>query len=234
MNAVILAGGFGTRLRSRVSGIPKPMAPIAGKPFLQYLLDRLVREGITEVVLSVGYLGELIEQYFGDQYHGMRIQYALETSPLGTGGALQFAVSFLPDAQQPVLALNGDTFLDLNYRSLFTWFETAGTDVGMVLRRIDNASRYGRVEVCGQRISGFLEKGSAQPGLINTGVYILRTHLLSALELLPPFSLELDVFAAKQSILPIAPYISDGYFIDIGVPEDFDRAQIELPRRFHD
>ena len=231
MQAVILAGGFGTRLRARVSAVPKPMAPIAGKPFLAFLLDQLIRHGFTRVILSVGYLHEVIQQTFGTSHHGLAIEYAVEPEPLGTGGALQYSFERLVDQGQPVLVLNGDTYLDINYRELMGWFDSAQADVAMVLRQVPDVSRYGRVELDGPRVVGFHEKGLPQPGLINAGTYVLRPETLMRVSLERPFSLERDFFAAKLAQLNIVGYVKDAYFIDIGVPEDFDRAQIELPLR---
>lgn len=231
MQAIILAGGFGTRLRVRVSEVPKPMAPIAGKPFLQFLLDQLVRDGFTRVILSVGYLHEVIQQFFGTSYRGMMIEYAVEAEPLGTGGALQYSFEGLVNQRQPVLVLNGDTYLDLNYRELMDWFECVAPDVVMVLRQVADVSRYGRVELNGLRVAGFQEKGQPRAGLINAGTYVLRPETLMQVRIDRPFSLERDFFGARLAELNIVGYVKDSYFIDIGVPEDFDRAQTELPLR---
>ena len=154
--AVILAGGFGTRLRSAVPDLPKAMAPVAGKPFLEILLAHLEKKGIRHVILSVGYLAEIIESHFGDSFASLHISYAYEDEPLGTGGALRFAMRQC--REDVVLALNGDTFLDVD-------LEQAGQDWrhhrAPILFGVqsDDTARYGSLLTDGRRVTGFLEKG---------------------------------------------------------------------------
>lgn len=174
--AVILAGGFGTRLRSAVPDLPKAMAPVAGKPFLEILLAHLEKKGIRHVILSVGYLAEIIESHFGDSFASLHISYAYEDEPLGTGGALRFAMRQC--REDVVLALNGDTFLDVD-------LEQAGQDWrhhrAPILFGVqsDDTARYGSLLTDGRRVTGFLEKGRKGPGIINAGATFFRLRFLT-------------------------------------------------------
>lgn len=225
----MLAGGFGTRLRERVPDLPKAMAPVAGRPFLEFLLDSLRAGGICDVVLSVGYRNEAIFKHFGDYYAGIAIRYCVEQQPLGTGGAIAYALSQEPF--ETALILNGDTFLDLDYRVLLHWYAEEPKSVAMVLRHQPDVARYGAVLTSGERVVGFAEKGRSGPGLINAGVYIVQSDIFAGFDHAETFSFETDFLQRHCLTLQPRAYVSDAYFIDIGVPEDFDRAQRELPER---
>ena len=229
--AVILAGGMGTRLRSVISELPKPMAPIRNRPFLAYLLDYLRSYGIQEVVLSIGYLGEKIQEYFGTAYRGIQIRYVVEKEPLGTGGAVRKAAeSLAPD--QPFWLLNGDSSFEVDLHLLYHCFESRQADIVLALRRMYNQSRYGLVDVDGeQRVQAFLEKQPFEEGLINGGIYLLRPNVLNQLQLPEKCSFERDVLEAHVNNLAIYGQEQAAYFIDIGIPEDYQRAQDELPNR---
>ncbi len=227
MKAVVLAGGLGTRLREKVPDLPKPMAPVAGRPFLEYLLDHLVAAGVSEVILSVGYRAEAIQAYFGGDHRGMALRYAIEAEPLGTGGAIVHALR--GEGPEPVLLLNGDTFLNIDLAALIRWYQAAPSQVAMVLRQTPDVSRYGAVELAGDRVARFAEKGRAGPGLINAGIYLLMPELFAAMGLPERFSFEAEILQRHCDTLRPRAYVTDAYFIDIGVPEDFDRAQRELP-----
>lgn len=228
MRAIVLAGGLGTRLRERVPDLPKPMAPIAGRPFLEYVLDGLLGAEVDEIVLAVGYKAESIQSHFGTTYRGLPIRYSVETSPLGTGGAIMQAIS--GNDRDASLVLNGDTLLRIDYRALMAWYRQQPVQVAMVLRRVEDVSRYGAVLLEDGRVSGFAEKGRSGPGLINAGIYIVNAELFTGLGLPRQFSFEADVLQAHCSSLAPRAYVADCYFIDIGVPESLDRAQRELPR----
>ncbi len=144
MQAIILAGGFGTRLRSVLADVPKPMAPIHGKPFLAYLMDYLLAQGITEIILSVHYLREQIEEYFQGSYRGVPVNYVVEDQPLGTGGAIIKSLQYV-DPSRPVFVLNGDTYLELNYQDMFDQHQKNSPRMSMALRKISDCSRYGVV-----------------------------------------------------------------------------------------
>lgn len=226
MKAVILAGGLGTRLRERVPDLPKPMAPVAGRPFIAHLLDRLADAPIDAVTLSTGYRAQAIRDFAGDRWHGLAINYAEEPEPLGTGGALRYACR--DDPASPWLVLNGDTFVDLDYRALFDWYRQAPEDLAMVVRPVPDTARYGALTVDGERVTGFIDKGRVGPGLINAGVYILRPALFDQYGLGGRFSLESDVLVHHiERKRPRALQFS-GRFIDIGVPDDYELAQAML------
>lgn len=232
MKAIILAGGLGTRLRSVVSDVPKPMAPVAGRPFLEILIASLIRKGIDDIILSVGYQREKIIDYFGSAYKGVPVNYAVEEAPLGTGGALLNAFKKI-DLDEDVFILNGDTFLDLDLPDMKQKYEASRADVGIALKKMEDCSRYGRVVLSEEkRVIGFAEKGEKIKGVINAGVYILRPSFLGQFGFEDRFSLESDCFVRHADKIVFCPYIVDSYFIDIGVPEDYERAQTELISTF--
>lgn len=224
MEAVILAGGFGHRLRSVVNNVPKPMAPIAGRPFLELLLDRLVDARFSHAVLSTGYMHETIEDHFGISYRGMPLSYAVEETPLGTGGGLRNAFTRLQGNEAVVL--NGDTLFEVDFDSLDTFFHNRKTRLAMILRRVDDISRYGAV-VTGDdgQIVRFIEKQELpkgpRAGTINGGVLMVERSLVEEKPLGEPFSFEKEILQTKFQEEPFYAYPSDAYFIDIGIPEDY-------------
>ena len=229
MKAVVLAGGLGTRLRDAVPDLPKPMAPVAGRPFLAYVLDALVRGGFADITLSVGYRWEAIHEYFGKRYREASLTYAVESEPLGTGGAVAHAFAETGMAPRDVaLVLNGDTFLDIDFAALRTWHERAPDTPGMVLRSVADTARYGSVDVSDGIVTGFAEKGGSGTGLINAGVYLLPADIFTRVGLAGRFSLEADLLQRHCAALRVRAWPTDAYFIDIGVPEDYARAQTEL------
>jgi D-glycero-alpha-D-manno-heptose 1-phosphate guanylyltransferase len=228
MQAIILAGGFGTRLRSVLADVPKPMAPLHDKPFLAYLIDYLILQGVTDCVLSVHYLREQICDYFKDSYRGISIRYALEDEPLGTGGAIVNSLHSV-DQAQPVFVLNGDTFLRMDYRKMFAG-HLVDTLITMALRSLTDCSRYGVVLTENNIVTAFQEKGSAAPGLINAGVYLINPQIFAGFSLPQSFSFERDfLFPQTEQLQPCA-YVVDDYFIDIGIPEDYARALQDFSR----
>jgi D-glycero-alpha-D-manno-heptose 1-phosphate guanylyltransferase len=228
MRAILLAGGMGTRLRAVVQDVPKPMAPVAGRPFLSYLLDYLERQGVTEAILSVGYLREKIVEALGDRHGGIAIRYVIEEQPLGTGGGLRKALGLVE--RFPVFALNADTLVELDYRAMLRAQQQAGTSLAVALRALPDTDRYGRAIVEDGRIAAFAAAGPGQPGLINAGVYLFGENILAD-EPAPAFSFERDFLEPKAGTLRPLAFEADGYFIDIGVPDDYRRAQTELPAR---
>lgn len=226
--AIILAGGFGTRLQSAVPDLPKPMAPVAGKPFLEYLLAYLKNFGYNRVVISTGYMAEKIASVFGNSYDGMKLHYAKEEKPLGTGGALRFALQHCEE--QHVLVLNGDSFFDINLIEFQLFHLHYSPMFSLATREVENAARYGTLEVENDEIIAFREKtGEEKPGIINAGIYYVDNYFF--LENCPDqevFSLEKDFFEKNVHNFGFAAYRADGYFIDIGIPEDYQRAQNEF------
>ncbi len=230
MKAVILAGGAGTRLRHVIPDLPKPMAPVAGRPFLEYLIAHLAAGGLKDIVLSVGYRAEQIQSHFQNAWGGARISYAIEPEPLGTGGAIALAVRDAP-GDEPVMVVNGDTFIGMDMADLVAWSKRAlrQTSMAMVLCRVEDVARYGAVDHKDGVVTGFAEKGPAGPGLINGGCYLLRPALFKTYRLSGRFSFEADLLRPEIARLRPAAYLASGFFIDIGVPEDYARAQLEIP-----
>ena len=205
------------------------MAPVAGRPFLEYLLEWLERGGCQGVVLATGHLSDVIERHVGHRHGRMSVAYSREEQPLGTGGAvLQALRDHL--AGLPALVLNGDTWLGLDLPEFVRWCQQPPQADAMVLRMVDDAARFGRVTLAEGTVATFGEKSVPGPGLINAGAYWLRESSFEALALPAAFSLEKDVFEPHVRRLGIRGYVLDGAFIDIGVPDEFDRAQVLLPR----
>lgn len=229
VRAVILVGGLGTRLRERVADRPKAMAPIAGRPFLDYLLAWLERAGCQGVVLATGHMASTIEAHVGSRFGEMAVAYSHEDQPLGTGGAVLQALK-QHFSGEPALVLNGDTWLGLDLPLFMRWCAAQPSDDAMVLREVPDAARFGRVELAGGRVIRFGEKSVPGPGLINGGAYWMREGSFDGLNLPAAFSLEKDVFEPDVARLQLRGYVTDGAFIDIGVPAEFDRAQELLPR----
>jgi D-glycero-alpha-D-manno-heptose 1-phosphate guanylyltransferase len=214
LDAIVLAGGFGTRLQSVVPSVPKPMAPVNKKPFLEYVIDWLDRQKITNVILAVGYKADIIKDYFNDRI----IRYSFEDEPLGTGGAIKKALSLC--TSNYVVVVNGDTLfcVDLNVE--------LNSDLTMFCRYVENADRYGLVAVENGVVTSLSEKKQNSLGYINGGVYIMKRGLLS--DYPDKFSFETDALPKLAENRKVDGIISDSYFIDIGTPEDYERARNEL------
>ena len=225
MEAIVLAGGLGTRLREVVPGLPKPMAPVAGRPFLEILLTTLARKGFRRVALSLGYMAEKVVAHFGNQFAGMELVYEIEDTPLGTGGAVRQALTRCHEGH--VFVFNGDTYLDLEVSDVEARWQIHQVPI-IVAREVPDTARYGRLNAVGERVIGFLEKGVAGPGLINAGCYVLPVAALNKFALGQAFSLETDFLAKIVGEQRIDLFVSNGHFIDIGIPEDYARAQSEL------
>ena len=227
MEAVILAGGFGTRLSHVVSGVPKPMAPVAGRPFISYLLMRLRAAGIRRVVLATGYLHHVVERYFGSEWGGLEIAYSEEKEPLLTGGAILKAARCL--TSDDFLVLNGDTLFDIDLTSFILFHKQHQSPLSLALREVDDTARYGAVLTEGTVVTCFREKdASAGKGVINGGVYMLNREWLLSQHLPQKFSFEKEVLQkrAHERLFHAKAYAD--YFIDIGIPDDYYRAQREF------
>jgi len=223
MQAIVLAGGLGTRLRSVVPDLPKPMAPVAGRPFLSFVLDRLVDAGFSRAVLAVGYRFEAIRDYFGDDYRGLALAYSVESAPLGTGGAIRLAADQI--THLPVFILNGDTFLALDYAAMLQAHQQASAQISMAVCRVPDVGRYGALALQHDRVTGFLEKGGSGAGDINAGVYLLSADVLQQMPADTVFSFEQQLLVPRVGELQPLAFHTAGRFIDIGIPEDFERAQ---------
>ncbi|AJD04387.1 D-glycero-D-manno-heptose 1-phosphate guanosyltransferase [Campylobacter lari] len=214
MQAIVLAGGLGTRLKSVVQDLPKPMAPINGKPFLTFVLEYLKKQGITEVVLSVSYKYELIQECFKDEFEGMKIRYNIEKELLGTGGAIKDALKLI---QNQAYVLNGDTIFDIDLKKLVL----KDSKICIALKQMQNFDRYGTVKVDDQGIvTSFEEKVFKKQGLINGGVYLLKKDIFDEFNLEKKFSFE-EFLQKNHKVLKIQTQIFDDYFIDIGIPQDY-------------
>jgi len=229
LDAIVLAGGLGTRLRAAVPDLPKPLAPVAGLPFLAWVLDHLAAQGVRRAVLAVGYRHEAIRDHFGARHRGMRLAYAVEPRPLGTGGAIRAALAEC--TTDPVLVVNGDTLFEIDLSPLLARHRAAGRSLTMALCRVPDTARYGRVAVTDGVVTGFEEKGASGPGRINAGVYVLSARLFDGYVLPAAFSFEEELLAPHVAALAPAVHEAEGYFVDIGVPDDYRRARAELAAR---
>ncbi|MFQ5651454.1 MAG: nucleotidyltransferase family protein [bacterium] len=226
MDAIILAGGLGTRLRHAVDDLPKPMAPVCGRPFLDYLLDYALRWQVERAILATGYLHQTIEAHYGNSYKNLAIAYSVEREPLGTGGCIQLACR--QARSEHVFILNGDTFFDVDLGKMMQGHLATDADMTIALKPMHDVARYGVVRFEGSRITRFEEKKKVDFGHINGGVYVARKTLFEGLSLPDKFSLEEDVLRKFVQTLNLQCFLSDTYFIDIGIPEDYYRAQDEL------
>ena len=225
MKAVLLVGGLGTRLRSAVPSLPKPLASVGDRPFLELLVRQLGGQGISQLVMCTGYLGEQVESVFQDgSGFGVAIEYSKEAVPLGTGGALKLAQSYLQH-ESAFLLLNGDSFLEVDFNKLIAFHQKHGGLATVSVVPVEDASRYGTVQVdADARVVGFAEKaGKSAPGIINAGVYVFGNPVLAQIPE-GPVSLERDVFPQimEQGVFAAE---QDGLFIDIGTPDDYARAR---------
>lgn len=227
MEAIILAGGFGTRLSHIVKDLPKPMASVAGKPFLVYIINDLIDKGITKFVLAVGYKKECIMEYFKENYRGCTISYSSEDTPLFTGGAIKQALEYC--TEDNIFIINGDTFFNVNLEGMLKSHIENQADLTIATKTMKNIKRYGTVKLDNNRIIDFLEKQPLQEGRINGGIYIIKKSLLEAVEE-KKFSFEIDFMQKYIQMLNIFSYPSEGYFIDIGIEEDYYIAQKEFKR----
>ena len=233
MEAVILAGGLGRRLKSVVKDVPKPMADVNGRPFLCFLLDCLLPQGVSRAILSVGYKHEIIKDYFGTDYNGLALDYAIENEPLGTGGGIRKAMKSVEGDN--FFVLNGDTFFDVSLASLAEFHCSKGASLTMALKRMENFDRYGAVIVEDEAVIKFNEKAFVKSGHINAGVYCVNKAIGKAFEESgggARFSFETDFLQKRFREIKINAFVCDGYFIDIGIPEDLERAKTEL-KSFH-
>lgn len=229
MHAIILAGGFGTRLQSVVSDVPKPMAPIAGRPFLVWLMEAMIRDGVTGFTLSVHHQWEKIRDYFNANPMPVPVDYAVEETPLGTGGAIAYALAHIK-AKEPVIVVNGDTFVGVNYKALYDAHMASHAPLTMVLRSLPDTSRYGVIITQGRIITSFAKGRMGESGLINAGIYVVAPDLFAGYGLKKAFSFEQDFLQPNINKIRANSYLAKDYFVDIGIPEDYIRAQQELPK----
>lgn len=228
--AIVLAGGFGTRLRSVVDDVPKPLAPVAGRPFLAWLLDGLADSGLRRCILATGYMAEKIEVQIGAQWRGMDIAYSVESEPLGTGGAIRKACNLLSGSDTHVL--NGDTYLRYSLAVVQQDVIDHRASLGMALAWVPDVARYGAVVCAEGMVVAFSEKEEDGPGFINAGSYFLTCEAISRLPQSESFSFEQDFLGGMVKAGEVCAHSATEGFIDIGVPEDYERAQRLFARAY--
>lgn len=225
--AIILAGGLGTRLRAVVSDLPKCMAPVAGKPFLHYVLLHLKKEGIQNFIFSVGYKSESIISYVQENFNNISYDFSIEEEPLGTGGAVQLALQ--KSTQENNIICNGDTMFNIHINDLSDLHSIKNSECTLCLKPMNNFDRYGVVTLDKNNcIEYFKEKQFYSNGLINGGVYALNKKAFLSKNLPAKFSFEKNYLEEYVSDKKMYGVVQDEYFIDIGIPEDYKRAQFEL------
>ncbi len=222
MEAIVLAGGKGTRLKSVVADLPKPMASIGKKPFLEYVFKYLKVQGVKNIVVSVGYKWEIIESYFGTEYDGVKLVYSVESEPLGTGGAIKRALQKIKGKE--LYVMNGDTFFNVNLSKLNL---TEDCKIALSLKQMKNFDRYGCIESHNGIVTKFVEKEYRRIGNINGGVYLIKKDIFDPYDVDEKFSFE-DFVQDRFLELNASASIFSGYFIDIGIPKDYRKAQDEI------
>lgn len=226
--AVILAGGYGTRLANTVKDKQKVMASVGGRPFCEYILSQLKSHGITKVVFAVSYKYEQIKDFFGDCYDGIQIVYSVEETPLGTGGAIKQAANYTDGDEFAVI--NGDTFFDVDLNKMYAFFKERKADIVLSAKKMPDCARYSTLDIADDgKINRFKEKSPCQNGYINGGIYIINKKVFSDIKK-TSFSFEKEILEKKTSGL--YAYKSDGFFIDMGIPDDYFKANISVPLRF--
>jgi D-glycero-alpha-D-manno-heptose 1-phosphate guanylyltransferase len=231
--AIVLAGGLGTRLQSAVPDLPKCLAPVAGRSFLEYLLVCYRKQGVKRFIFALGYKTEMVESFVRETLFPSEYAFSIETDPLGTGGAVYQACRQVSGAH--AIVLNADTFFGLKLSALSSAHQDRKEDCNLALKPKKQVDRYGQVELNDrQQVIGFSEKKYIESGLINGGVYALQVRNFLTKSFPAAFSFERDYLEKEYSKGNIYGVVSDAYFIDIGVPEDYRQAQKELIQHIDD
>jgi D-glycero-alpha-D-manno-heptose 1-phosphate guanylyltransferase len=228
--AIILAGGLGTRLRSAVPDLPKCMAPVNGKPFIGYVIDYFLSQDVRKFILSLGYKSEAIIGYIKSDYPDLHVQFAIEDEPLGTGGAIRLSCELA--TEKNVFVTNGDTLFNVNLSEILNKHVKSNSDCTLSLKPMVDFDRYGVVELDDDcMVSSFKEKQYYEKGLINGGLYVLNVaHFLN--ESLPQkFSFEKEYMETLFLKRRMSGVIQEGYFIDIGIPQDYLKAQHDFTHK---
>jgi D-glycero-alpha-D-manno-heptose 1-phosphate guanylyltransferase len=227
MECIVLAGGLGTRLANVLHGLPKCMAPVDRKPFLHYLLKYLENQSVSRIILSLGYGSEAIMEYIEQHSWPFNIVYSIEDDPLGTGGAIKLSLENAHEKN--VWVLNGDTFFDVDMKKMHDEHILSNADISLALKQMRDFDRYGTVKMENDRkITSFVEKKQCKKGLINGGIYLIRNSYSLFDKHIGKFSFENDILEKSTTSKNIHGFISDGYFIDIGVPLDYQRVSNEI------
>ncbi|OHE06761.1 MAG: hypothetical protein A3K14_03745 [Sulfurimonas sp. RIFCSPLOWO2_12_FULL_36_74] len=222
MQAIILAGGLGTRVKELTRNkIPKPMLRVNGRPFLEYILDWLLTQGTEEIIFAIGFKGEVITQHFKDNYKGIDIRYSYEEDNLlGTGGAIKKALACCDE--NTIFAVNGDTYFPVDIRDLLAWHRKKHSEITIALKHLYNFDRFGTVEInADTKITRFREKGFTKEGFINGGIYCIDKEILLDYKK-DQFSLERDFLEGNIKDLKILGKVYDDAFYDIGTPADYE------------
>jgi D-glycero-alpha-D-manno-heptose 1-phosphate guanylyltransferase len=222
MEAVILAGGMGKRLHDAVPGLPKPMAPVNGKPFLWHLLSWLIEYPVSKIILSTGYKHESIIEYFGDAFQGVPVEYAIEKEPLGTGGGLMLATERVSGSD--FFVINGDTYFPVNLAEMYLFHTAQHPFITVALKKMTDFSRYGAVECIDGKIIQFHEKKFCHDGFINGGIYVMNRKMLISRHFPEIFSLEKDILEKSSGKDDLRGMVFTEPFLDIGIPEEYHRA----------
>jgi D-glycero-alpha-D-manno-heptose 1-phosphate guanylyltransferase len=228
MEAIILAGGLGSRLKSVVNDRPKVMALISGKPFLNYIIEYLIENGVTSFVFSLGYLSDHITDFISELQLDISVKYSIETVQLGTGGAIKQALDFI--TTDNVIVVNADTYFNVDLKNMMKQHLWYNADCTVSLKKLKNFNRYGTVEINDEgKVISFIEKKQTEEGLISGGYLILnKKKFLECTNTFPKiFSIETD-FLQKMLKINVYSYLCNGFFIDIGIPEDYVFAQSNL------
>jgi D-glycero-alpha-D-manno-heptose 1-phosphate guanylyltransferase len=228
MHAIVLAGGLGTRLAAVSGGMCKPLVEVGGRPFVEYVLDELVSWRIRHLTIAASYRWEDMYRWLGSEYRGYPVHWSIEREPLGTGGGMRQA--FEQSRAQEALVVNADTFFDVDFDAMLRLHRQTDAAITLALRSVHDVGRYGGVTLDADgRICRFEEKGRHGPGLINGGTYFVDTRVWDSAPA-GRFSFESDVLQARVRDLPMFGFHSEGYFIDIGIPEDLERARRDFAR----
>lgn len=228
LKAIVLCGGLGTRLGNLTYDTPKPAIIVAGRPFITHVLDQLLSASPEEFVLAVSFQWQKLQAAIGHQWKGVKVSYSVEHSPLGTGGAIRQAMQ--QANVNEALVANGDTLLRQDAAKLVQFAREHDADIAIALKQLADISRFGKVRIDhANRITAFEEKKTGASGLINSGLYYLRSSVFDGVET-PSFSLEKEILSGQLNRLQMFGMPTDAYFIDMGIPEDLARAQIELPQ----
>ena len=232
MKALLLVGGLGTRLKQFTSGLPKPMAEVGGKPFLEYLIYQLVNQGFRDIIFCIGYLGDKIQRHFGNgDRWGVHIEYSWERISLGTAGAIKLATKKFAD--QNFLVMNGDSLLIFNINKLIKFHQKKMAKATIALLKVYNMKRFGKVEVNTEgEVLKFVEKGAIGKGVINGGVYVLNRKILNYIPGETECSLESEVFPKLIGNGCYGMVVENAFFVDIGTPEAYRSIQEKTEELF--
>lgn len=223
--AIILAGGLGTRLRSITHDlIPKPMVLVQNKPFLFWQLQYLYKQGLTKIIIAVSHHGAVISNHFGSSFQGIPLTYSIESTPLGTGGAIRQALEY--NTEEHIYILNGDTYFPITLNNMLQMHQSHRNDMTLALKLVKGSDRYGGIKITSQHtIIGFYEKKWMESGYINGGIYIANKYIFNHWPLGQNFSVEKELFEKNDGRWKLGGYKSRAKFIDIGIPEDYEKIQ---------